>query len=114
MIDKTPQAIHDEKEVQRREERETALRDLFKLESEFMGLSPDVKKRVKKDVLLWLGYDPSMKIRSQGLLIRVIYFKKGRDLHKMHYILSYYSKNKVKYVASDNAGSGNGDLVFAR
>jgi hypothetical protein len=102
LADKSPQQIRAEKEAQKRAERAEALRRRFRAEAKFLALPADVKLEVKRDLLYSLGFSKDKPLREQSFLIRLIYYKKGGELHRNSYFMDYFERHAHEYHRTDD------------
>lgn len=102
MIEKTPQEIRAEKDRYHREIKTEQLRECFIAEREFQRLPDAVKSQIKIDLLKSMRYDPNKPIKEQDLLIRVIYYKDKRRLHKSEHVMEFFRSNKERYTDGRN------------
>lgn len=101
---RTPEQIRKDRERERRRYRENELRAKFLLEYEFIALPRETKKQIKLDILDDLGYDKDKPIAKQGLLLRILYYRRENDLSRDSYVIDYYGQNRTRYNASELRG----------
>lgn len=93
---KTPQQIRMENERKKQAALEYDLRTRFLAEYRYQSLSKEKKHALKKIALHLMGYDSSIEMRENDMLIRVIYHKPINELYRDQNVLSIFVRLEDK------------------